>query len=109
MLRLRYPRVLRSPECGFVRHLCGNFRLVSRDADCDWRGDVPCALRQAGYNQNFSMGILAAGGTLGIIIPPSIPMIIYAIMVGVSVIDLFLAGIGPGSLAADCSRDLFSH
>lgn len=56
------------------------------------------ALRKGGYEKNFSMGLLASGGTLGIIIPPSIPMIIYAIMVGVSVTDLFLAGIGPGIL-----------
>lgn len=56
------------------------------------------ALRRAGYDKQFSMGLLASGGTLGIIIPPSIPMIIYAIMVGVSVTDLFLAGIGPGLL-----------
>ncbi len=56
------------------------------------------ALIKAGYPKKFSMGLLASGGTLGIIIPPSIPMIIYAIMVGVSVTDLFLAGIGPGLL-----------
>ncbi|MCC5813836.1 MAG: TRAP transporter large permease [Leptospira sp.] len=56
------------------------------------------ALRKANYPKSFSMGLLASGGTLGIIIPPSIPMIIYAIMVGVSVTDLFKAGIGPGIL-----------
>lgn len=56
------------------------------------------ALQKAGYEKKFSMGLLTSGGTLGIIIPPSIPMIIYAIMVGVSVTDLFLAGIGPGIL-----------
>ena len=42
------------------------------------------------------MGMLSSGGTLGIIIPPSIPMIIFAIMASVSVTDLFKAGIGPG-------------
>ncbi|WCL49903.1 TRAP transporter large permease [Leptospira sp. GIMC2001] len=56
------------------------------------------ALQKAGYDKQFSMGLLTSGGTLGIIIPPSIPMIIYAIMVGVSVTDLFKAGIGPGIL-----------
>jgi C4-dicarboxylate transporter DctM subunit len=56
------------------------------------------ALIKAGYPKKFSMGLLTSGGTLGIIIPPSIPMIIYAIMVGVSVTDLFKAGIGPGLL-----------
>lgn len=56
------------------------------------------AMIQAGYSRNLSMGALATGGTLGIIIPPSIPMIIFAIMAGVSVVDLFKAGIGPGIL-----------
>ena len=54
------------------------------------------ALIQAGYSKKLSMGALSTGGTLGIIIPPSIPMIIFAIMAGVSVVDLFKAGIGPG-------------
>lgn len=53
------------------------------------------ALLQAGYSKKFSMGMLSVGGTLGIIVPPSIPMIIFAIMAGVSVVDLFKAGIGP--------------
>jgi C4-dicarboxylate transporter DctM subunit len=54
------------------------------------------ALLQAGYSKKLAMGSLSTGGTLGIIIPPSIPMIIFAIMAGVSVVDLFKAGIGPG-------------
>ena len=54
------------------------------------------ALLQAGYSKKLSMGVLSTGGTLGIIIPPSIPMIVFAIMAGVSVVDLFKAGIGPG-------------
>lgn len=53
------------------------------------------ALINAGYDKNLSMGILSVGGTLGIIVPPSIPMIIFAIMASVSVVDLFKAGIGP--------------
>ena len=53
------------------------------------------ALINAGYNKYMSMGILSVGGTLGIIVPPSIPMIIFAIMASVSVVDLFKAGIGP--------------
>ncbi len=56
------------------------------------------ALVAGGYRRDFSIGLLAAGGTLGIVIPPSIPMIIFAIMAGVSVTDLFIAGIGPGLL-----------
>jgi C4-dicarboxylate transporter DctM subunit len=56
------------------------------------------ALRAADYPKELSIGVLAAGGTLGIIIPPSIPMIVYAIMSSVSVTDLFIAGVGPGIL-----------
>jgi C4-dicarboxylate transporter, DctM subunit len=56
------------------------------------------ALIQSGYSKKLSVGMLSAGGTLGIIIPPSIPMIIFAVMAGVSVTDLFLAGLGPGIL-----------
>jgi C4-dicarboxylate transporter DctM subunit len=56
------------------------------------------ALVEAGYSKKLSAGVLSTGGTLGIIIPPSIPMIIFAIMAGVSVVDLFKAGIGPGIL-----------
>lgn len=53
------------------------------------------ALLKAGYDKKLSMGMLSVGGTLGIIVPPSIPMIIFAIMASVSVVDLFKAGIGP--------------
>jgi len=56
------------------------------------------AMRQAGYDLKFSMGAIMSGGTLGIIIPPSIPMIIYGLVTETSIIDLFAAGIGPGLL-----------
>jgi len=49
-----------------------------------------------GYERKFVLGLLAAGGTLGILIPPSIPMIVYGFVTEQSVIQLFLAGIGPG-------------
>ena len=51
-----------------------------------------------GYEKRFVYGLLAAGGTLGILIPPSIPMIVYGFVTEQSVIALFLAGIGPGIL-----------
>lgn len=51
-----------------------------------------------GYDKRFVYGLLAAGGTLGILIPPSIPMIVYGFVTEESVIALFLAGIGPGLL-----------
>jgi C4-dicarboxylate transporter DctM subunit len=58
------------------------------------------ALVEAGYSKGFAVGMLASAGTLGIIIPPSIPMIVYSIMSGVSVTDMFTAGILPGLLLA---------
>ena len=58
------------------------------------------ALLKDGYSQTFSLGALAAGGTLGILIPPSIPMIFYAIVVEKSIVDMFIAGLLPGVLLA---------
>ncbi len=55
---------------------------------------------ERGYSRPFVLGLLAAGGTLGILIPPSIPMIIYGVITDSSIVDLFLAGIGPGLLLA---------
>ena len=53
-----------------------------------------------GYNERLFLGTLAAGGTLGILIPPSINMIIYAVMTNTSLPNLYLAGILPGLLLA---------
>ncbi len=49
-----------------------------------------------GYDRRFVYGLLAAGGTLGILIPPSIPLIVYGFVTEESIIALFMAGIGPG-------------
>jgi tripartite ATP-independent transporter DctM subunit len=57
-------------------------------------------LTRLGYRRNLICGTLAAGGTLGILIPPSIPMIIYGAITETSVGRLFLAGIVPGMLVA---------
>jgi len=51
-----------------------------------------------GYGKRFVYGLMAAGGTLGILIPPSIPMIVYGFITEESIIALFLAGIVPGLL-----------
>lgn len=56
------------------------------------------ALLQAGYPKVFALGALCAAGTLGIIIPPSIPLILFGVMTQTSIAELFLAGIGPGIL-----------
>lgn len=52
------------------------------------------------YNKNIAVGCIAAGGALGILIPPSVIMIIYALMAGVSVGKMFLGGIFPGLVLA---------
>ena len=57
-------------------------------------------MRALGYDDRLSAGVVAAGGTLGILIPPSIIMVIYAIMTEQSIGRLFLAGMIPGFLAA---------
>src|SRR5512134_995078 len=54
--------------------------------------------RRHGYSERLFLGTLAAGGTLGILIPPSINMIIYAVLTNTSVPKLYLAGIVPGIL-----------
>jgi C4-dicarboxylate transporter DctM subunit len=51
---------------------------------------------QLGYDRRFTFGLVAAGGTLGILIPPSLSMILYGALTDVSVGDLFIAGIIPG-------------
>jgi tripartite ATP-independent transporter DctM subunit len=55
-------------------------------------------MRRRGYSPGFAAGIIAAGGTLGILLPPSITMILFAVAAEVSLGRLFLAGIGPGLL-----------
>lgn len=55
-------------------------------------------MARQGYTPAFAAGLVAAAGTIGIIIPPSIPMLIYGFVGGVSVADLFLAGTIPGLL-----------
>lgn len=54
------------------------------------------AMTKLGYDKNFSAAVQATAGSLGIIIPPSVPLILYGISAGVSVADLFIAGILPG-------------
>lgn len=56
---------------------------------------IPELLRR-GYGQRFSLGLVATSGGLGILIPPSIPLIIYGLVTNESIADLFLAGVVPG-------------
>ncbi|MCW5634668.1 MAG: TRAP transporter large permease [Rubrivivax sp.] len=58
------------------------------------------AMKDHGYSKEFAVGVTAASATLGPIIPPSLPFVIYAMMANVSVGALFLAGLLPGVLMA---------
>lgn len=55
-------------------------------------------LKRRGYDEKLSLGSLAGAGTLGILIPPSITMVVYAVAANVSIIQVFLAGFLPGAL-----------
>ncbi|MDR2523296.1 MAG: TRAP transporter large permease [Synergistaceae bacterium] len=54
------------------------------------------AMKEKKYDVNYAAAITAAAGSIGVIIPPSIPFVIYAVITGTSIADLFLAGIVPG-------------
>lgn len=58
------------------------------------------AMRKAGYGDGFAGAVVAAGALLGPIIPPSIPMVVYAQLASQSVVKLFMAGIVPGLMLA---------
>lgn len=57
-------------------------------------------MEKRGYQRELIYGSMAAGGTLGILIPPSIPMIIYGVMTETSIGQLYIAGVIPGTLLA---------
>ncbi len=56
------------------------------------------ALSQAGYDERFNLGLITASGSLGLLFAPSLPLILYGIVAGAPIDDLFLAGILPGVL-----------
>ena len=60
------------------------------------------SLHKRGYRMDMSLGAIAAGGTLGILIPPSVNMIIYGSLTDTSIGKLFIAGILPGLLLTGC-------
>lgn len=73
--------------CGSAAATAATFAAVS----------IP-AMDRFGYSRRFSAGLVAISGTLGILIPPSVPMIIYGILTQQSIGKLFVAGILPGIL-----------
>jgi tripartite ATP-independent transporter DctM subunit len=80
---------------------CGIFGSVSGSsaATCATIAKVALPeLEKRGYDRNIALGSLAAAGGLGILIPPSITMVVYAVAADASVIRLFLAGFLPGFL-----------
>ncbi len=80
---------------------CGLFAAMagSSPATCSAIGSAGIPeMRRRGYSGGFAAGIIAAGGTLGILLPPSITLILFAVAAEQSLGRLFLAGIGPGIL-----------
>lgn len=80
---------------------CGIFAAVSGSsaATCATIGKIALPeLDKRGYDKNLSLGSLAGSGTLGLLIPPSIPMVVYAVTANVSVLQVFLGGFLPGML-----------
>lgn len=80
---------------------CGVFGSVSGSsaATCATVAKIALPeLKKRGYDETISLGSLAGAGTLGILIPPSITMVVYAVAANVSIIQVFLAGFLPGLL-----------
>jgi tripartite ATP-independent transporter DctM subunit len=80
---------------------CGLFGSVSGSSAATTATVAKIALPELakrGYNEKMALGSLAGAGTLGILIPPSITMVVYAVAANVSVIQIFLAGFLPGLL-----------
>ena len=80
---------------------CGIFAAVSGSsaATCATIGKVALPeLKKRGYDEKMCLGALCGAGTLGLLIPPSIIMIVYAVAAEVSILKMFLAGVFPGIL-----------
>lgn len=84
--------------CLFYGALCGSAAATTAAVGATM---IP-AMEREGYPRDFSTAVNTSSGALGIIIPPSIPMILYGSFGGVSVADLFIAGIVPGCFIGLC-------
>lgn len=70
-------------------------------ADAGGLGNIEIkAMREAGYDSDFSVGITAASSTIGPIIPPSLPLVVYGVIADTSIGQLFAAGLIPGLIMA---------
>ena len=81
---------------------CGGFSAINGSSVATAATMTQVALpemRGAGYEPGFSAGVIAAGGTLGIMIPPSVIFVLYGIMTETDITKLFAAGVLPGLLA----------
>jgi len=81
---------------------CGGFSAINGSSVATAATMTQVALpemRRAGYEPGVSAGLIAAGGTLGIMIPPSVILVLYGIMTEVDITALFAAGVIPGLLA----------
>lgn len=81
---------------------CGGFAAINGSSVATAATMTQIALpemRKAGYDPGFSAGVIAAGGTLGIMIPPSVIFVLYGIMTETDITKLFFAGIVPGLMA----------
>jgi tripartite ATP-independent transporter DctM subunit len=81
---------------------CGGFAAINGSSVASAATMTTVALpemRRAGYNPGFAAGVIASGGTLGIMIPPSVMFILYAIITEQDIASLFIAGVFPGLLA----------
>ena len=82
--------------CAIFGSVCGSSLATAATMS---RVAIP-EMTEIGYDRRLTSGALAAGGTLGILIPPSIIMVIYALLTEQSIGRMFLAGLIPGILAA---------
>jgi tripartite ATP-independent transporter DctM subunit len=79
---------------GFFAAICGSSVATATTIG----GVAMPSMRKYGYDERLAVGSIASGGTLGILIPPSIIMIVYGLMAEVSIAKLYMAGIVPGLL-----------
>ena len=81
---------------------CGGFAAINGSsvaAAATMTNVALLEMRRIGYNPGFAAGVIAAGGTIGIMIPPSVMFILYGILTEQNVAELFIAGVLPGIMA----------